>query len=232
MRIFTIESGRVTPGVSLNKFKLAGAGVEIDAVLVGETGRGRNLGVLPVSGVGPWMPDVPESRPVVPYADLAETKAGKPKLVARDIAGSERDIIVVCRTPIGFRGGNSHTGDRSGASLKCPHTVQGPEYSDSASPCPGPIIDGKCSNPEHYLRPELEFLPLPGRIICEGTIAQGDAGRAGSGQQIVAIVPMDAVFRTGYSGRLYGAPGAHYYKWDGERLLAATWEERQVSDVF
>jgi hypothetical protein len=40
----------------------------------------------------------------------------------------------------------------------------------------------------------------------------------GSGSQYIATMPKDVVFRTSYSGRLYGAPSAHYYVWTGERL--------------
>ena len=41
------------------------------------------------------------------------------------------------------------------------------------------------------------------------------------------------VFRTTYSGRLYGAPSAHYYSWDGQQLLGGlTWDERCASDIF
>jgi hypothetical protein len=79
--------------------------------------------------------------------------------------------------------------------------------------------------------PEKCF-PFPGEIIAEGTIAQGDAGRAGSGDQIVALMPHGVVFRTGYSRRRYGKPSAHYYVFDGEKILAATREEREASDIF
>lgn len=54
----------------------------------------------------------------------------------------------------------------------------------------------------------------------------------GGGEQLVALVPRGAVCRTGYFGRLYGGPASHYYKWDGSRLLAATWAERAATDLF
>ena len=79
---------------------------------------------------------------------------------------------------------------------------------------------------------EIVFRPFPGEILCEGIIAQGDAGRMGSGKQLVAVLPADTVFRTGYSGRLYGAPSAHYYIFRDGQILSATWEEREISDIF
>jgi hypothetical protein len=54
----------------------------------------------------------------------------------------------------------------------------------------------------------------------------------GSGSQLVAIMPADTVFRTGYSGRLYGKPRAHYYLFRDGQILSATWEEREVADIF
>jgi hypothetical protein len=68
--------------------------------------------------------------------------------------------------------------------------------------------------------------------LTQGTIAQGDAGAMGSGAQFVCLVPNGVVWRTGYSGRRYGAPGAHYWLFTGERVLCATWDERAASDVF
>ncbi|HWP61570.1 MAG TPA: hypothetical protein VN495_03130, partial [Candidatus Paceibacterota bacterium] len=60
----------------------------------------------------------------------------------------------------------------------------------------------------------------------------GDAGRAGGGEQFIALVPKGVVFRTGYTGRLYGGASAHYYMWNGEQFLAATWEDRTRADLF
>jgi hypothetical protein len=198
-RVFTISSGRVTDGAAVERLKLAGAGVEIDAVVVGEEGRGRARGVLPVQGAPtPGQPDEYGRHPerMIFAADLGETKAGKPKLVVAPTTTSD-SAIVVFRTPIGYRGSNAHTGDR-----------------------------------ESREDDNVRFLPFPGQILVEGRIAQGAAGGMGSGSQGVAMVPKGVVFRTAYDGRLYGAPAAHYYFFDGEKILAATWEERAASDCF
>lgn len=77
-----------------------------------------------------------------------------------------------------------------------------------------------------------EFLPFPGEILAKGYIAQGDAGRMGGGDQLIAVIPKNVVFRTAYSGRLYGSPQAHYYIYDGQKIIAVTWEERCNSDIF
>ena len=80
---------------------------------------------------------------------------------------------------------------------------------------------------------KTEYLPFPGHILAEGTIAAGDAGKMGAGSQYIAIVPKGVVFRTQYSGRLYGEPSSHYYVFPtASQLLVATWKERLISDLF
>jgi len=78
----------------------------------------------------------------------------------------------------------------------------------------------------------ISFLPFPAAILAEGAIAQGDAGNMGSGSQYIAVVPKNVVFRTRYSGRMYGAPSSHYYLYTGSQVLSATWDERLASDLF
>ena len=204
MKIFTIESGNVTEGIRVDSFTLKGAGITIPAILVGEEGRGRRLGVLPVqllpSSYKEWQEEGTVS---IHSAKVGETRAGKPKLLETSGITDTEKCICVFRTKIGFRGGNSHTGDRDGGTEK---NYWGAEYPT--------------------------FHPFPGEILCGGVIAQGDAGRVGSGEQLAAIMPANIVFRTGYSGRLYGAPSAHYYLFRDGQILSATWEEREVADIF
>ena len=269
MKCFTISSGTVTAGIAVEKMNLTGAGVEIDAVMVGESGRGRELGVLPVGGhpEAPMVPcgsqtDAPEhrgekraERPLLLAADVGQTRAGKPKLVREASQAKADDFCVVAfRTSIGFRGGNAHTGDR--VTSPCRHRGQNPaeglkiiarccEQCGVALPEPPVFKHGDEIPPYSRIGDsdwrqvrhpdagdEWTFAPFPGEIICWGAIAQGGAGGMGSGEQIVAVIPRGVVFRTGYSGRLYGRPGAHYYVFDGEKILAATWDERQASDCF
>jgi hypothetical protein len=213
MKIFTLASGRIWEGASVKEFHLTGANTSISAILVGEDGRGRSLGVLPVQGADPDTE--------LKVADVGKTRSGRPKLIASAENGDADQCIVVFRTPIGFRGGNSHTGDRAG--WKCDAWGCKAEGEGmSPTQCP------ECGKDDFRLR----FAPFPGEILVQGEIAQGAAGRMGGGVQMVAVMPKGVVFRTGYSGRLYGGPSAHYYVFNGEKILAATWEERQLSDIF
>ena len=195
MKIYTVESGNVIEGAKVDSFTLKGAGVTIPAVLVGEEGRGRRLGVLPVqllpATYAEWEK---EGYVYIHSAQVGATKAGKPKLFQTEAEGTDTTDRCICvfRTKIGFRGGNSHTGDKLGD----------------------------------------EFFPFPGEVLCEGIIAQGTAGRMGSGSQLVAVMPANIVFRTAYRGRLYGEPAEHYYLFRDGQLLSATWEEREVADIF
>lgn len=246
MKVFTIKSGDVFEGVRVGTFTLKGVGVSIPAIIIGEEGRGRKLGVLPVQ----LLPDAyaewkKEGYVYIHSATIGTTKAGKPKLFQTEDVDTEEKCICIFRTKIGFRGSNSHTGDRKneywspnwffksdilalGKELKERYTKQ-----EAIS-----IAEELSSSTENkyqwdvIFNRKLEFHPFPGEILCEGIIAQGDAGRMGSGEQLVAVIPKDIVFRTGYSGRLYGSPSAHYYIFRDGELLSATWEEREISDIF
>lgn len=79
---------------------------------------------------------------------------------------------------------------------------------------------------------DFVYHPFPGYIIAQGVIAQGEAGELGSGEQIIAIMPKNVVFRTGYSGNLYGNHREHYYLFNGEKIIAVTWDDRIESDIF
>lgn len=221
-RVFTIESGRVTEGAQVSKFHLQGPGIDIPAITVGEEGCGRELGVLPVQlteGQKEWEE---KGQVRVEFAEVGQTKAGKPKLFARSMAASDEKILVVFLTRMGYRGGNDHSGDRIG--WKCGSYSCGVVGTELVAPevCP------KCGSD----RTEHIFAGFPGEILVKGIIAEGAAGRMGSGEQLVAAMPKGIVFRTGYSGRLYGGPSAHYYVWTGEKLLSATWDERTAADLF
>lgn len=204
LKIYTIYGGRVEEGTIVSSLTLKGAGVTIPAILVGEEGRNRKLGVLPVELLPDQYKIWQEKGEVnILAASLGTTKTGKPKLIAASpTAVTVFDkIIVVFRTHIGFRGHNAHTGDQIGE--KEEHSLGGVEKYGI-------------------------YAPFPGEVLVQGQIAQGDAGRMGWGRQLVAVIPKGVIFRTAYSGRLYGDPPEHYYKWDGERLVSMTREEREL----
>lgn len=228
MKVFTIESGLVKEGARIDRFTVKGADIEIPAIIVGEEGRGRQLGVLPVHLLDEKYDAWKRGESVaIEFARVGQTKTGRPKLIELTEPETDEKAIVVFRTKIGFRGGNSHTGDREGYFCRACGYFFGLEYHGDRETCP------KCGESSFAWEPiQLRFKPFPGEILVKGVIAQGLAGRMGSGEQLVAVMPKGVVFRTGYSGRLYGAPAAHYYVFDGEKILAATWEERMLTELF
>jgi hypothetical protein len=258
MKIFTIKSGDVRKGVKVESFILKGAGISIPAIIIGEEGRGRKLGVLPVQllpeNYAEWQE---KGYTQIYYAEIGATMAGKPKLFQTEDTDTTEKCICIFETMIGYRGGNSHTGDikeeywipnwlwRSDFSALVKEFLgKEPKEKYTKEEATQIIEDLNSVVPEEVKFPrkkyifdaiftkKREFHPFPGEIICEGVIAQGDAGRMGSGEQLVAIMPADTVFRTGYSGRLYGFPSAHYYIYREGQLLSTTKEEREISDIF
>lgn len=221
--IFTVAE-QVESGAIIQPREVAGAILHV--LTVGEEGRGRKLASLTVEGAflvpcteegakysleGPEPPDRPDRCPCCngniwgnkytwgcheprEYRVLAGTLQGKTLRGSRPPSGVQEKAIVVLRSPIGFRGGNAHTGDRA------------PSWT--------PERGG--------------FLPFPGEVIAQGRIAQGDAGRMGSGDQLVAIMPKNTVWRVAFSGRRYGKPACRYYLFDGRRIITATPEERDL----
>jgi hypothetical protein len=196
MKLYTIIDGEVYEGATVTQFSLKNAGIVIPAIVIGEEGHGRALGVLPVKFIEGSTPEKEWSEKgetLLHSAIIGATRAGKPKLL-QTIEGADEKCICVFRTSIGFRGGNFHSGDLIGEGI---------------------------------------FAAFPGEIITRGIIAQGDAGRMGSGEQIVAVIPPKSVFRTAYTGRLYGKAPSHYYMWDGKILTGGvTWDERDAIKIF
>ncbi len=277
--IYTIVGDSVEQGATLDDLHIKSAGVRIPAITIGEEGRGRARGVIPVEGhhreplpcphrgqewagfahsghapqprppcadcgaeieihAGPSTPAMggtpltyrhPDAGDVAPpvnhvrFAGVGRTRSGRPKLLAAQHATISESALLVLRTPIGFRGGNRHTGDCTGWVCVCGAT--GGTY-ELPSKCPG------CDAPRPMYRgdpgPSRQFADMPGEQIAKGTIAQGLAGRAGHGTQMVLILPAGEWVRTVQTGRLYGREGTHYLCWDGERMLVLTPDERSI----
>ena len=247
MKVFTIESGDVRKGVRVESFTLKGAGISIPAVIIGEEGRGRELGVLPVhllpNAYAEWKE---KGCTYINFAKIGKTKTEKPKLFQVEYADTTKKCICIFRTMIGFRGTNEHTGDlkdeywvRESFAIFPENVPQKERYTwDEVRRYGFEYLKVRYLGKEDMYPPDIAFKrkvsyhPFPGEILASGVIAQGDAGRMGRGNQYVAVIPANAVFRTGYSGRLYGSPSEHYYIFKDEQLLAVTREEREVSDIF
>lgn len=192
-RIFTVQHGSIADYAVVTKYSLKGADVTVPAIIIGEAGRGRKLGILPVQLLPESQRAWENSGEVkIRAAKITKTRTNRPKLIEMQVASSKQYAIVVFRTKHGFRGTCDHKGDR---------------------------INDKHAD-------------FPGYVLLKGVIADGAAGNMAWCTQKIVIVPKDTVFSELRSGRLYGAPGAHYYIFDGTKIITATWEEREVTEVF
>lgn len=211
--VYTIADGRAESGAQVISLRLQGAGIDIPAITVGEEGRGSSLGVVPVEGL-------PAGEGRLLAARIAHTRQGKPKLIAvAPETASPEAVLVVFRTTIGYRGGNRHDGGPTGWSCVCGAAGTG----EPPAACPAS---------QWHARPNVVYGPFPGRMLARGGISQGAAGRMGSGDQMVALIPKGAIFRIARSGRLYGQPGVHWARWDGTSLVVLTPEERALLDEW
>lgn len=231
MKVFTVEEKDIMNGAKVETFDLRTAEVKIPAIIVGEEGRGRKLGVLPVKLTPEKYQEWKEKGEVMIYeATLGKTKSGAYKLLPPGEGEERLDYFIgVFRTPIGFRGSNSYTGDKTGKWV-----VQFPLWKEKLKK-----FDTKKEAEQYQKETSLyvseicpEYFPWPGENLVEGIIAQGIAGYMGSGKQLVSLLPKEVVFRIEVGGRRYGAPHEYFYKYNGERFFAVTKEERRILEDF
>lgn len=205
MKVYTVDAAKVSNTVEVIKHTIS-YGVSIPVVAVGEAGRGRKYAYLVVDLLPKSKQHWEQMGSVqISAVKVGQTKAGAPKLIETADSLDEGWLaltLTIFRTQIGYRGSNSHKGDYLGG------------YYEGTEPKAAHCAD------------------FPGLILAEGMVAQGIAGNMGSGKQLIAILKVGDIVRTGYGGRLYGAPAAHYYKVLPDSILCATWEERQIADLF
>lgn len=113
MKVYTIKDGNIIDGVVVGSHVLLN-GTSIPVVRVGEHGRGRKLGIIPISLPQDLYAEWKEGKTVVVYhVKETTTQKGTPKLIAIQEDDGVQDILCVFLSKIGFRGYNSHTGDMS-----------------------------------------------------------------------------------------------------------------------
>ncbi len=180
MKVIRIRENIMTDGL-VETYNLS-CGEKIPAVIIGESGRGRSLGIVPVAlkkeNYEQWKK---EGRVYIKNATVGQTKTERPKLI-ETVDETTDKIIAIFITPIGFRGSNYH-----------------------------------------------EF-PEGTEILASGTIAQGDAGRMGSGNEYVVVRPVPSAVKVHIGGRRYGAPTDYVYHFTEKEFFVRTGEEENLVD--
>jgi hypothetical protein len=108
MKIFTVGNGTVEEGATVGKVTILSADVEIKAVCIGESGRGRKFSYIPIS----WVSDETTK---VTNVKLGETRTGKPKFIAinpEEDDNTTDECVIVFKHTAGYRGSAYLTGDR------------------------------------------------------------------------------------------------------------------------
>jgi hypothetical protein len=107
MKLYTIDYENVAKGVDVRQFELAN-GTKIPAIVIGETGRGQRLGVLPVRLTPASMEEFRRKRSTkIAHGVLVQTKTGRPALQETEYTTDDNEVLIVFLAGIGYRGGNS-----------------------------------------------------------------------------------------------------------------------------
>lgn len=240
MKVYTLSNGNSTQGTTVRPYTLKNTSpaVSFPAITVGEFGRGRSLGVLPVALLPEQEAElVATGKTTLHHAVVGATRSGAPKLLARPNSEPGEDCILVILTDPGYRGGCEQAGDLLGWS--CWTCDLKKKTGDSQSHIK---IRGGGNVPENCpvcgesryssTGPKASYADFPGKVVCRGATAQGDAGAMGGGPQIVAIVPQGSVVAERRTGRLYGNPPVFLHKIGVAGIISATPEERDAGDLF
>lgn len=243
MKVFYARNESVDSYVTVSEITIAGGSVKINAVVIGEEGRGRTRGVLPVEGCAAGQK--------LTNAVVGQTKSGRPKLIAisPDTDRDTDEAIVVLATMPGNRGGTGFRGDRKQANLYS-WTTELDHYGLASgldevtrellnkSKLDGITLEQVDQILEKTLeltfedfKEKVEYEPFPCQIIVTGHTAQGLAGHAGGGDQHVVIAKRGEVFRVSWTGGPDGGE-SRYMMFDGTNLYCVTWDERQIADLF
>lgn len=178
---------------------------------VGEAGRNRRYEFLTIQN---WNHPADEDERLMDAA-LRQTRKGGWALHRLTDSPANRDgrCLVVNRSTMGFRGGVQMVGDR--------HDCCWPKWCEQHFP-----------PDDSFLAPPPQRRELAGvTVLITGQVADGSAGRMGSGLEYVFTAEPGAIWCVRRTGRLYGNPSGHYWRWDGSALETATAAERIAGAV-
>lgn len=235
-KIFTIDDKKVVKTTPREKQI---RDYVINVISVGEEGRGR------------WEENIPiDSSEEIKVVSLGETKSGRLRFFKEEETSQDEEVIVVFKPRAGYRGLMSLSG-RFERKFKCreyscnlmcdtreemiEHLLSKHRY--SFDPLKPDVLLYESSFGKDYVFKNkitssfLSTLVPELNILAEGKIAQGAAGRMGSNQQLILILPKDVVVGWAIGGRVYGNPREYEMWWDGEKLNCMAAAERELLEV-
>ena len=131
-------------------------------------------------------------------------------LIPQEEATTDQFTLIVFRTSVQRGGGNAHTGDKNGWMCSLPICHASSDSSILPQECPN--CGTKTGSPEGG--PVTSFSPFPGRILAEGRVH--DPWGGGSGSQIVAVLPKNAIFRIASFGN--AGTVSRFYLYNGVEI--------------
>lgn len=253
-QLFTVlNADRVLPGLTIET-RRSKSGDRFPIVQVGETGRGRHLSWVPCK-LSPglkasWQADgavVAGVQGCALSASLEMTKAGKPLLVMseKNMVGNTDHALVKIMTGIPYRGGNFHTGLKTGGRY-LPKSWQFDYKEATGLDYMKPVSRQQAEEAYPLVKAELakrglklyglkdlfkevcDYAPFPGQILVDGWEAHGKAGRCGSGKEVIALIPKGEWVRVGRTDRYNAIERELFFRFDGEKIETATAQDMEL----
>lgn len=214
MKCFTVTANSVTPSirVSIGPFPHVG---------IGEAGRGRSYGRVPLGKLDFPTDSVPEA---LECASVIKTREKGTLLLVKEKQGDSRRALVLVEIAAGFRGSTTWTGVTT---VKTPCKKRGQTlYSSQCPDCGTKLPEYGAVHADQGMAYDWPAFPPQGiTVVAEGARAQGAAGRMGGHVERLLIMEPGSMFRVARHGRLYGAPSRRYVIWTGEDLKLGSFDE-------
>lgn len=203
-KIFTLTHGHVEEGARIDAVTLKDGETRIPAIVVGGTGRGKELALLAVQLLPDQYQQFKNGEEVRVYAGaLGQTRSGRPKLIEAVEATTTDAVIAVFKSPLSYKGWNEYRGDW--VRVLCAHRGQVLRNGTYCPECKLYWADAYWGDPKRAIHPDRESVvkhePFPLEIIVEGFNIPGLPIKSGQGRELVTILPEGKVVRVGYNER-------------------------------
>ena len=211
MKIFECSFSGVKEGAVVSQHH------NLPAIVIGEEGRGREIGYVFVKGAKP--------KEKVLSGDLTFVNHVPVIMVGNENETKHDEVVVVARTKMGFRGHGYLRGRHLGWRLQ--YDFVGLDVSE-VYPTEEAAEDAAIEERKRgkYLKVVAAFDKYEPPILAMGTVADGMAGNMGSATQVIFIAKEGEKFSLYRTGRLYGGEPIISFEVSGGRVSKTdTFEE-------